>query len=450
MKPAVLHIALAVVAAVGCTTPVTAGGGSRDLTQYGDPSVAVNGFDVDIREQTIQVIVDVDCEQVITRFDGGRTVRKRTRCRRWSPEELGPFTLVAPWGASAKARMDAQSVVAFTLPWRQLGLDPLADDTQTLLAKPWKLIPPGARSEMTWTPTREEATALVAALGYATETETIVRTDEPPPNLEVVEFEVEGPAIHAGTPARLSLRLMNKGGGGAFRVIATTRSSEPALHGLRFSFGWIGPGATKTRTVTADVPRKVDAKSAMIVVSFQEANQHQPGNYSKRFEITQNAAVANIAIGCSLEGAREREQRLWVDAGQSVVVACRMHNRGGLAAAGTTVTVSLDGAELARQTVGTLQPDGKTEARLGISIPTTVEPEQQLELVVTATETASETTSRTRLIAFGRMPALCPDGKLTRAVYRRKRAKLEAALRKGDLTQEEFDRYDAELVGCLE
>jgi hypothetical protein len=48
------------------------------------------------------------------------------------------------------------------------------------------------------------------------------------------------------------------------------------------------------------------------------------------------------------------------------------------------------------------------------------------------------------------MPALCPDGKLTRASYASKRGKLDAARKKGDLTQEEFDRYDAELVGCLE
>ena len=48
------------------------------------------------------------------------------------------------------------------------------------------------------------------------------------------------------------------------------------------------------------------------------------------------------------------------------------------------------------------------------------------------------------------MPKVCPHGRLTREKYRAKRAELKAALDAGELTQEEFDSYDAELVGCLE
>ena len=44
---------------------------------------------------------------------------------------------------------------------------------------------------------------------------------------------------------------------------------------------------------------------------------------------------------------------------------------------------------------------------------------------------------------------VCPT-RLTQAAYAAKRQKLEAMLAKGMLTQADFDKYDAELVGCLQ
>jgi hypothetical protein len=49
-----------------------------------------------------------------------------------------------------------------------------------------------------------------------------------------------------------------------------------------------------------------------------------------------------------------------------------------------------------------------------------------------------------------RRPRLCPSGKLDRPQYLAKRRALEEARAAGDITADEFDRYDAELVGCLE
>jgi len=44
----------------------------------------------------------------------------------------------------------------------------------------------------------------------------------------------------------------------------------------------------------------------------------------------------------------------------------------------------------------------------------------------------------------------CPDGKLTDSLYTDKRAKLERALKARALTREEFEKYDTELLLCLE
>ena len=44
---------------------------------------------------------------------------------------------------------------------------------------------------------------------------------------------------------------------------------------------------------------------------------------------------------------------------------------------------------------------------------------------------------------------VCP-GQLAQAEYLARRTKLESMLAQGVLTQVDFDRYDAELVGCLQ
>ena len=48
-----------------------------------------------------------------------------------------------------------------------------------------------------------------------------------------------------------------------------------------------------------------------------------------------------------------------------------------------------------------------------------------------------------------RKPRLCEPGQLTRAQYQAKIAELRTAVTAGDITQAQFDRYDAELVACL-
>ena len=59
-------------------------------------------------------------------------------------------------------------------------------------------------------------------------------------------------------------------------------------------------------------------------------------------------------------------------------------------------------------------------------------------------------TSKLRLATEAPLHGLCERGALTRDAYRIKRNSLEAALAAAALTQQEFDRYDAALVRCIE
>ena len=62
----------------------------------------------------------------------------------------------------------------------------------------------------------------------------------------------------------------------------------------------------------------------------------------------------------------------------------------------------------------------------------------------------ASTTGKLRLATEATLPGLCTRGALTRDAYRIKRNGLEAALAAAALTQQEFDRYDAALVSCIE
>jgi len=91
--------------------------------------------------------------------------------------------------------------------------------------------------------------------------------------------------------------------------------------------------------------------------------------------------------------------------------------------------------------------------------------ETRTRTIEVATDAQEAEASATIVLAFseakGRVPAnhtakfavtreVCPEGRLTRKQYKAKRDALKKALAAGGITAEEFERYDAELVGCLE
>ena len=85
-----------------------------------------------------------------------------------------------------------------------------------------------------------------------------------------------------------------------------------------------------------------------------------------------------------------------------------------------------------------------------VRIPADATLDQELTIEVTAADADVTARATTRVRVIVRRPGLCPTGRLDRAEYLAKRRRLEEARAAGDLTADEFDRYDAELVGCLD
>ena len=72
-----------------------------------------------------------------------------------------------------------------------------------------------------------------------------------------------------------------------------------------------------------------------------------------------------------------------------------------------------------------------------------------VEIALIARDRATSRSARATVVGVVRKPRLCEPGKLTRAQHQAKIAELRAAVTAGDITQVQFDRYDAELVACL-
>jgi hypothetical protein len=73
----------------------------------------------------------------------------------------------------------------------------------------------------------------------------------------------------------------------------------------------------------------------------------------------------------------------------------------------------------------------------------------QLPVVVRATALGLPPAEKTLSVRIASLATRCQK-RLTRDEYKVKRKRLQAALDSGALTQKELDKYDADLVGCLQ
>jgi hypothetical protein len=139
-----------------------------------------------------------------------------------------------------------------------------------------------------------------------------------------------------------------------------------------------------------------------------------------------------------------------VDGGKLLHLSCMVANGGPAAAEGVRVTLSIPGSPPTTTPPASIAPEAAAPFDVSIRIPTSVKPDERLPVRVEARETSLGASHAIELTAVVRMPTVCPDGKLTRTQYEKKRVELKAALDAGALSAEEHDRYDAELVSCLE
>jgi hypothetical protein len=420
---------------------------------HGNPQLAVGhlveltdggAFEVDLRCVRVDVYI----------LSSGASQHTETCDPKLVASSIAALQLRTPWGSRSSATQ-VGAHAHFTIDWGQSGIDPLAPDAPSRIDQLWEIVRPGKEGEeihARWRPSPEEVNRIRHYIGAATDTQYELRRGGPPPSLAVSRLEAEQP-LRAGETAQLALTIANSGSGPAFLVSATTRSSVPALHGLRISFGTIAPGASKTRTVPIAIPRENDETSAMVVVNVTEGNDYAPPSTSRRLPIQPPADAPILSLGCHLDdGGDHREGDggvALIDAGAPVHLRCSVRNAGA-AARSVRLSAAIAGGSAVTSPPRNLPRDGTTEVELRLDVPANARMDQRLTLTATLEGPDVGHGIHQELTVQVARPRVCPDGKLTRAQYRAKLAELQKALQAGALTQAELDAYDAELVSCIE
>jgi hypothetical protein len=353
-------------------------------------------------------------------------------------QELNAIHLVAvtPWGAAVPGVWSDTSHLLFRVNW-DLDVPYVQEDLLALLSGPWKI------TGLTWQPSTDSARRF---LGLVHDAASIVVPGDLHPHLEVTRFEVGGGALQAGGQSTLSVELVNHGQGPAYRVTATVQSGVLS-HGRRLEFGTIKPNTARLRGIRLTLPATETAPDAMLVVAFDEGNGFSPVSVSRRVPIVPPVTAPVLAAQCWVPG-RNRE-RPELDAGEDVVVRCVVHNTG-TGAASVVLEATIDGVASKRVSPATrIAPADRATLDLVLGIPRGLALDSAVQLTITARDNAFARSAKAAIVGVIRQPKLCAVGQLTHAQYHAKLAELRAAMAAGDLTQAQLDRYDAELVACL-
>lgn len=121
----------------------------------------------------------------------------------------------------------------------------------------------------------------------------------------------------------------------------------------------------------------------------------------------------------------------------------------GTGAANVVLETSLAGATPVVSPAKRIAPGEYTPLDARIMIPRDLAIDSAVDIAIVAVDRQFARSASTRIVGVIRKPRLCAAGQLTHTRYRAKLVELRAALAAGDLTQDQFDRYDAELVSCL-
>jgi len=367
-------------------------------------------------------------------------------------EPMGEMQITSPWGGALRAPVsspDAQgrSVARFTLQPVEASVDPLDPRTwpRGEAWRTWTVTHPMLTTPFVWRPTDADIAVLALAVGASVGVDASSAPVTVPPDVVVDGLRAAHDEILAGGETVLELTVTNRGQGPAYRLYALTRSSLPALQGVQFSIGKLAPGQTASRRVRVALAENVGESTAMLVLVFNEANGFAPANFSRRFPVKIVATAPRLAVTCKPAGDVHE-----VDAGESLRLRCTIRNDGGRQAKQVSTMLAIGGVARLTSAPIDLAPRTQATVELPVRIPTDAAIDQQVAIEVTASEPPGGQRATTTVMVTIRRPRVCPTGKLTRAEYRLKRAELERARAAGDLTADEFDRYDAELVGCLD
>ncbi len=175
-------------------------------------------------------------------------------------------------------------------------------------------------------------------------------------------------------------------------------------------------------------------------------------------EVTRAAALVAQSRTRTVKGATPANlltAGLTADGGALVVggtttVRISIENRGASTAREVTVTSRSSLAQLhdLKISFGLIQPGKQTTKSISITLPDGVTGDTATVVLAFSEATGQIPANVTQQLKLAR--TVCPQGKLTRAQYDQKRAKLQKAVNDGTMTQDEFNKFDAELVNCIQ
>jgi hypothetical protein len=375
------------------------------------------------------------------RYPDGRVEVIQLPCQvDWSSARL-----TSPWGRTFAGTESGSGYIGFAVDWASAGIDALESAHPALLTRSWRFSSPEAAKTLEWTPDRAAQQAMLALIGAATGTETEVADITAPPRLVVGEAHFVGDARN-GSANELIVTLTNEGFGAAYRVRMVTRSNIPALHGLRLSFGRLRPGEAKTRRARIVLPRDNPEDEAVIVLAFEEAHGHAPEQGSVRAKVLPAIDPAVLAISCRFDGLQGDPPR--VDAGTTVHLSCDVRNEGSTAH-GVRMHVVYPGQKRAMD-VPPFDLAGKDSTRVNIAmdVPREAAIDSELTVQVTLVDDLGVHASTTVPLGIA-SPKICPNGRITREQFLDKRAALRKKHDAGLISDEDYKRYEDELVGCM-
>ena len=164
------------------------------------------------------------------------------------------------------------------------------------------------------------------------------------------------------------------------------------------------------------------------------------------------AASARVVVGATapqIEATIEAGGK-GIQIGGTGQLVLTVQNKGGSTATKLTAKTrsSMPALHGLTFSFGTVQPGASASRTQEVKIADDVLDDSATILVIFSEGGGHAPAELTKILPLAR--AVCPGGRLTRQKYDEKRTKLKRAVAAGDMSKEDFEKYDAELLRCLD
>jgi len=340
----------------------------------------------------------------------------------------------APWGEVYAGSGDVAHVEV-PVDWSKSGIDPLAANAAASLRDGWFAQTTEGGMDQALKPSDDDLTKMVAEIGDATDTQ--VETNPDARNTKLLVAFAESNAANV-----VGLSVTNTGDTPAYRVVATLRSSFRGAHGLQISFGRIDPQRSKVRARQIPPPTDPTELSPTIVAEVTAQNSTAI-SVSRRITLERAKQSAALAIACA-------DPNDEVGPGQRTRLECEVSNPNAATAMGLSYVVTAGTAATPTSGPRELKGHDKVKLKFFVAIPSDAKSGSTLPIAVTISGTDLAPATGKAAAKIANLTGGCTQAKLSREEYLTKRKRLHTALASGALTQEEFDKYDAALVACIQ